>query len=196
MYLKSCMHDSLDTCSVPAVLWTWYNYHSYKSCFPALPGLLWMGYNVSTKMSYLGLWQLNSHLCIRMLLTLLFTELVNRYPRAHPFNLAINSGHFYSEESSSTKTGQGTWNVWLIGVVETSVDIASGMNWVLKIQIMHRCTGIISGTSKSLLSMAFTEDVLQLVHVELEIIRVLLMLAILALKCKHWWAGKWDEDWT
>lgn len=112
-----------------------------------------------------------------MLLTLLFTELVNRYPRAHPFNLAIHSGHFYSEESSSTKTGQGTWNVWLIGVVEISVDIASGMNWVLKIQIMHRCTGIISGTSKTLLSMVFTEDVLQLVHVELEIICVLLMLA-------------------
>lgn len=33
--------------------------------------------------------------------------------------------------------------------------------------------------------MVFTEDVLQLVHVELEIIHVSLMLAGLALKCKH-----------
>ena len=47
----------------------------------------------------------------------------------------------------------------------------------MKIQIMYRCTGITFGTSKSLLSMVFTEDVLQLVHVELEIIRVSLMLA-------------------
>lgn len=42
---------------------------------------------------------------------------------------------------------------------------------------MHRCSGIIFGTSKSLLSMVFTEDVLQLVHRELEIICVSLMLA-------------------
>lgn len=42
---------------------------------------------------------------------------------------------------------------------------------------MHRCTGIIFGASKPLLSMVFTEDVLQLVHMELEIICVSLTLA-------------------
>lgn len=46
----------------------------------------------------------------------------------------------------------------------------------MSMPIMHRCSGIIFGTSKSLLSMVFTEDVLQLVHRELEIIHVSLML--------------------
>lgn len=47
----------------------------------------------------------------------------------------------------------------------------------MKIQIMHRCSDIIFGASKPLLSMVFIEDVLQLVHMELEIICVSLMLA-------------------